>query len=171
MHTCPMEYVLVGIPISYSLMALTAAVQMLRLPGRNALASQGLYGQLLDKLASQLVSLCSSTCHVIVCAQCHRRWIGCILLVLLTCVCTCCAGCGLNGYLSNGRCLCWAPNLLQPDGINCCRKNAVVVNGACACKPGFMWSEQAQACELGSPAPVAPTPTGGSWSIMGSGGW
>lgn len=91
------------------------------------------------------LQLCGTT-HIV-----HvRALIHCGLAALnicIMCACFVCTGCGLNAYMSNGVCACWDPNILQPDGINCCRPNAEVAGAQCACKPGFIWSATRQACE------------------------
>lgn len=85
-------------------------------------------------------------------------------LAILLCIA---GSCGLNAYPTTAACACYAPNILQPDGVNCCRPNAVVSGNTCVCRAGFSWSDAAQACvtnSLPSTTPCGPwayrTPSG-----------
>jgi hypothetical protein len=59
--------------------------------------------------------------------------------------------CGLNAFVAaDNSCACNPNNVPMGDGVNCCRPNSAVVNGACACKAGYTWVDPA--CGKGAEA-------------------
>jgi hypothetical protein len=52
--------------------------------------------------------------------------------------------CGLNAFVAaDNSCACNPNNVPVGDGVNCCRPNSAVVNGACACTGGYTWVDPA----------------------------
>ena len=68
--------------------------------------------------------------------------------------------CGLNAFkAADGSCACNDNNVPVGDGVNCCRPNAVVTNGACACKAGYTWVDPACGEWLRASRPDGGTPS------------